>query len=95
MTVYFDDFIGSANNAHALRMVYEDLLGCFEAANLSPNPYKVTPPATAIRAFNCELKQGRVEVTPEREAEFYAEPRSPAAELAFASYKARVAQFNI
>ena len=95
ITVYFDDFIGSGDNIHAVAAAYERMLTAFEAANLTAAPHKLTPPAAAIRVFNCDLRKGRALVTPERIAAFFSEPRSFSSADSFRHYQDRVAALNL
>jgi hypothetical protein len=95
ITVYFDDFIGSGLSVDAVTPAYEEMLSSFKEANLKPSPYKLAPPAAAVKAFNCDLSRGRVEVTPERIDRFFSEARSLASAAAFEQYRARVASLNL
>jgi hypothetical protein len=94
VSVYFDDFIGSAPNIADLIVVYNDILAAFTEANLIANPNKLLPPAAAIRAFNCDLSHGLAEVTAERIQIFYSRPRSAASVKGFRDYEARVSSSN-
>jgi hypothetical protein len=94
ISVYFDDFIGSGPDQAELTVSYNDILASFDQAHFQANPQKLLPPAMAIRAFNCDLSRGLAEVTADRIATFYSEPRSHLSAQAFRDYCARVARNN-
>lgn len=95
ISVYMDDFIGSHDDKQILTAAYEDIRKASVAAGLIPNPDKLVPPAEAIIAFNCELKNGSATVTAERIAEYYAQPDiSPLSEASFIQYVAMVESEN-
>jgi hypothetical protein len=90
VSVYFDDLVGSSDDADQLRAAYDGIRdACFQA-NLVVNPEKLTAPSDAIVAFNCDLTQGRAEVTPERIKKFAEEDRGPEATRSFNEYCERV-----
>jgi Reverse transcriptase (RNA-dependent DNA polymerase) len=95
VSVYFDDFIGSGPDVPTLTAAYNGILASFAGANFRANPRKLSPPADAIRAFNCDLAHGFAEVTPERMREFFAEPRNAASRQGFFDYCQRVARANV
>jgi hypothetical protein len=72
ISVYLDDFIGSHDDEAALTAAYKDIRSTCAAAGFIPNPAKLVPPRAAITAFNCDLKSGSAEVTPDRVAEYFA-----------------------
>jgi hypothetical protein len=94
ISVYFDDFVGSAPNEADLIVAYNDLFASFRDANLSPNPQKLAPPAIAVKAFNCDLTHGAIRVAAERIQLFYSQRRSLASAAAFREYESRVAAKN-
>jgi hypothetical protein len=94
VSVYFDDFIGSGPDHGDLTDSYNDILASFTQANFQANPQKLLPPATAIRAFNCDLSHGLARVDADRIAAFFSEPRSHLSAQAFRDYCARVARNN-
>lgn len=95
ISVYMDDFIGSHDDKDVLTAAYEDIRRASVAAGLIPNPDKLVPPAEAIRAFNCELKNRSANVTAERIAKYYAQPnRSPMSDASFVQYVNMIAAEN-
>ena len=94
VSVYFDDLIGSSNDANELRITYNGILEACQEANLVPNEAKLIEPANAIIAFNCHLTHGRAEVTEERIQKFIDEARGPQAETSFIDYCIRVQRLN-
>jgi Reverse transcriptase (RNA-dependent DNA polymerase) len=94
VSVYFDDLIGSSDNANELRITYSGILEACQQANLVPNEAKLIEPANAIIAFNCHLTHGRAEVTEERIQRFIDEARGPEAETSFIDYCIRVQRLN-
>jgi hypothetical protein len=94
VSVYFDDFIGSSNDKAALEAAYADILAACQAANFHPNLGKLTPPAEAILAFNCDLRNGFAGVSADRCAKFYAKSPSSDAIKSFEEYRALVASTN-
>jgi hypothetical protein len=94
VSVYLDDIIGSSIDGDLLSEAYDDIRQACAVAGLVPNPDKLTPPSAAIVAFNCELTNGRTEVTDERVARFYKKFPSLRARQSFESYVARVARNN-
>jgi hypothetical protein len=90
VSVYFDDLIGSSHNLDELGITYEGILGACIQANLVANRDKLTPPAQAIIAFNCDLTHGSAKVTEARIEKFIDEDRGPFAESAFLAYCERV-----
>jgi hypothetical protein len=95
VSVYFDDFIGSGPDLATLNAAYDGILSSFAGANLQINPSKLSPPAQAIRAFNCDLTHGFTEVTTDRTREFFSEPRSAASRKGFYDYCDRVTRANV
>lgn len=93
-SVYFDDFICSADDFERLEHAYDRILKGCEEANMPINPAKLVIPASEIVAFNCKLKHGIAEVTGERISAFFDVPHSPASEAAFARYCETVASQN-
>jgi hypothetical protein len=94
VSVYFDDLIGSCNDAHELAVTYNGIMDACQQANLPINTEKLVPPAADIIAFNCNLSHGHADVTEERWEKFLAQKRAPAAEAAFLDYCIRVADKN-
>ncbi|MBY0323299.1 MAG: hypothetical protein K2X72_31570 [Reyranella sp.] len=96
MSVYLDDIVGSHNDQALLQEVYDDIRQACVEGEFIPNPSKLTPPSSAIVAFNCDLVQGSANVTPERVAEFYADAdRSALSMQSFEEYRERVAAANV
>ena len=96
MSVYLDDIVGSQTDQNLLREVYEDIQQACVAGEFVPNPSKLTPPSTAIVAFNCDLVRGSANVTQARINEFYAAPdRSPLSVQSFEDYRGLVASKNV
>ncbi len=61
----------------------------------TPNPEKLTPPTSAIVAFNCDLMQGQTSVTEARVRKFYDDPTKSAASMqSFEEYRELVASAN-
>lgn len=94
ISMYFDDFIGSASDLSLLNEVFEDLRDACEKAALPINAAKLVKPSPTAIAFNCDLKNGYAMVTADRIARFYAASRNAAAIGSFESYRARVASKN-
>jgi Reverse transcriptase (RNA-dependent DNA polymerase) len=94
VSVYFDDFIGSAHDKDALRAAYVDILAACAEANLTPSAGKLTAPTEAIIAFNCNVAHGSAKVTAERIAKFFAEKRSAPSQASFDAYCSRVSSKN-
>ncbi|MET4841919.1 reverse transcriptase domain-containing protein [Bradyrhizobium japonicum] len=95
VSMYFDDFIGSASNLTLLREVYDRFLYACEQAALPINDAKVVEPGPSAIAFNCDLREGFSAVTDERVAKFYSQPRSAASAESFESYRERVSSRNV
>jgi hypothetical protein len=95
ISVYLDDFIGSHNSKEVLRAAYEDVLQSCVEAQFIPNENKLTPPSTAIVAFNCNLTRGTAEVTPERVERFFSIPQTNPSQMSFEQYRSRVARNNV
>ncbi|MGY3133725.1 MULTISPECIES: reverse transcriptase domain-containing protein [unclassified Bradyrhizobium] len=95
VSIYLDDLICSANDEALLEALYDAFLAAFAEANLTPNPTKLVPPTDALVVFNCDLRHGFAQVTPDRIAEYFAEPRSAASLTSFAAYCAKVSEANI
>lgn len=72
ISVYLDDFIGSHNDEAVLTAAYVDIRDTCVAAGFIPNPTKLVAPRVAITAFNCDLTNGRAEVTVARVAKYLA-----------------------
>ncbi|QDM15545.1 hypothetical protein FNL55_06190 [Tardiphaga sp. vice352] len=94
ISMYFDDFIGSAPDLVLLNEVFDDLCLACERAALPINDGKLVLPSPIATAFNCSLEEGAAEVTPGRKAEFFAQPRLPASIASFDAYCDRVASQN-
>lgn len=90
VSVYMDDVCLSSNSLEALEAAFEGLKTAMDEANLALKDDKTRPPSDKIDIFNCELENGRSEVTPERIAEFKAIDRSFESEEAFDTYCAVV-----
>lgn len=94
VSVYFDDLIGSSDDAYQLRVAYDGIVDACAQANLALNPEKLVEPADAIIAFNCHLTYGRAEVTEERIRGFTEEGRGEIATKSFQEYCERVRRRN-
>jgi hypothetical protein len=95
ISVYMDDFIGSHNDAAVLEAAYTDIRDASVSAGLIPNPMKLVPPASAITAFNCDLKFGSANVTAARVAKYEGQAdRTPLSDASFAQYLDLVASAN-
>jgi hypothetical protein len=94
ISIYFDDFIGSAKERAPLEEVYESLLLTCDAANFTANAAKLLTPREEIEAFNCRLTRGVAEVTPARIAQFLETGADGHAASAFDDYCSRVAALN-
>jgi hypothetical protein len=96
VSLYLDDIVGSHNDQDLLREVYEDIKQACVAGEFVPNPSKLTPPSSAIVAFNCDLVHGSANVTQARIDEFYANPdHSPLSVQSFEDYRGWVASENV
>jgi hypothetical protein len=94
LSMYFDDFIGSAPDLALLQDVFSDFIASCEAASLPINDAKLVEPSAVATAFNCDLRPGFTAVTDERTAKFYAEPYTPVSAASFEAYRSRVASKN-
>jgi hypothetical protein len=94
VSMYFDDFIGSALEIELLREVFARFLNACERAALPINGAKLVEPSPMATAFNCELREGYSAVEAERVARFYSEERSTASTDSFESYRKRVSEKN-
>ena len=94
ISVYFDDFIGSAIKQDVLMTAFQDILAACKAANLVSNALKLEEPSEHIVAFNCNLSHGLTEVTGARVGQFFEIPRNEHAIEAFEEYCDRVAREN-
>jgi hypothetical protein len=95
ISVYLDDLIGSHNDLAVLTAAYDDIRNSCVDANLIPNSAKLIAPSAAIVAFNCDLTQGAANVTADRINRFFAMPKTPASQVSFDQYRARVASANV
>jgi hypothetical protein len=95
ISVYFDDFVGSASDEAELWKTFEDILKSCAEANLTPSERKLEAPHPAILAFNCNLTHGETLVTQERTDLFYSRMRTENAIKSFEEYRARVARKNL
>lgn len=94
-SVYLDDIVGSHADENLLREVYEDIQQACIAGEFIPNADKLTPPSSAINAFNCDLMHGQASVTDARVQKFYSDPtKSPTSMRSFEEYRERVAAEN-
>jgi hypothetical protein len=93
-SIYFDDFICSADDLTTLEETFNGILAACGEANLPINPDKLFAPAEEIIGFNCTLRAGFVEVRPERIEVFFEEARTSQSKLAFERYCAKVRQRN-
>lgn len=91
VSIYFDDFVGSAPDRMSLAKAYEDMLTACAQANFVVNQSKLVPPSNAVVAFNCDLEHRVTAVRPDRVAEFYVTDRSDASIQSFEEYRLRVA----
>lgn len=89
-SVYMDDVCLSSNSLETLETAFEGLKLAMGEANFTLKDEKTRPPSDKIDIFNCDLENGRSEVTPERIAEFNAVERSFESEAAFETYCAVV-----
>lgn len=94
VSMYFDDFIGSAPDLPLLNEVFSDFVDACAAANLPINEEKLVKPAAIATAFNCDLRLNYAAVTPARIAKFYSEPQSAPAVASFDAYVRRVSARN-
>jgi hypothetical protein len=94
VSIYLDDLICSANDEALLQELYDGFLQACEDANLTPNPTKLVAPTSEIVVFNCELRHGFAQVTPERIAKYFEEPRTAASQRSFDVYCAKVSEAN-
>jgi Reverse transcriptase (RNA-dependent DNA polymerase) len=95
ISVYLDDFIGSHNDVDVLTAAYEDIRNTCVAAGFIPNPTKLAPPQAAVTAFNCDLKNGKAEVTAARVAKYFAKTnRTPLSDGGFDHYRNLVRAHN-
>jgi len=90
ISVYLDDFIGSGVDEITLRGAYEDILDALDDANFRISCEKLSGPADAIEAFNCDLRQGFCEVSDARVQNFYSKSPSPFSSAAFEAYRLTV-----
>lgn len=95
VSMYFDDFIGSAMELEILREVFARFLQAFEQAALPINDAKLVEPCPIATAFNCELRHGYSAVEAQRVDKFYAEARSTASVESFEAYRKRVSERNL
>jgi hypothetical protein len=94
ISMYFDDFIGSALDIKLLEEVFVDLQIACDKAALPINGDKLAPPAESGNAFNCALREGNASVTLERVETFFAETRSAPSIASFEAYFDQVASRN-
>jgi hypothetical protein len=95
LSVYLDDIVGSHDNQALLHDVYDEIREACIAGEFIPNAAKLTPPSSAIVAFNCALMQGQASVTSARVQKFYSDPtKSPSSMQSFEDYRERVASEN-
>lgn len=94
ISMYFDDFIGSASDLDSLQAIYENFLQACVAAALPVNQAKLIAPTPTATAFNCYLRQGYSAVTGERVAKFYATQPDQSAISSFIAYQRRVEAKN-
>ena len=96
ISVYLDDFVGSHSDEAVLLAAYTDIRDTCASSELVPNAAKLTPPAAAISAFNCDLSYGRAEVTPDRINRYLASTdRTVQSDAAFAQYVSRISARNV
>jgi len=94
VSMYFDDFIGSAPDLKLLEETYADLLKACICAALPVNPTKLIAPVSTATAFNCEVREGFAAVTAKRIDKFYEQAHGPAAVASFIAYLRRVERKN-
>jgi hypothetical protein len=94
ISIYFDDFIGSASEREPLEAAYQALLKACGDAAFGANAAKLLSPRDEIEAFNCRLSHGIAEVTPARIQEFLKKGASADSAAAFDAYCNRVAARN-
>ncbi|MEG9502590.1 MAG: hypothetical protein MIN69_12150 [Methylorubrum extorquens] len=95
VSVYLDDLIGSGNDPAAVQEVFDELIEASKTANLQISPKKLVAPCTSLIAFNCDLSNGKADVTADRRADFYSIARSAFSADAFEKYCDTVSANNI
>ncbi len=88
------DLICSASDGAILQELYDGFLQACEDANLTPNPTKLVAPTGEIVVFNCELRHGFAQATPERIAKYFEEPGRQLPQRSFDAYCAKVSEAN-
>lgn len=94
ISIYFDDFIGSASDRAPLETAYHALLRACDDAAFGANAAKLLSPRAEIEAFNCRLSHGIAEVTHARIQEFLQKGADADAAASFDAYCNRVAALN-
>lgn len=94
VSIYLDDFICSANDLDMLNELYRSFLNACAEANLTANPAKLETPKKEIVVFNCTLRYGFSEVTPDRINQFFQGARTPKSVESFNAYCNKVAEAN-
>jgi hypothetical protein len=94
VSVYFDDFIGSAMDEKPLQEAFEDILHACDSGALRPNKSKLVGPTHSLEAFNCSLAHGHAAVTSERIAKFHDDGPNAQSVAGFELYCARVTSAN-
>lgn len=94
VAVYVDDISLSSNDLPALRDAFEEISMAFAPSSFNANDAKTVEPCEALSVFNCDLSIDSATVLPERIAEFYASPRSPASIAGFQRYVDSVVNGN-
>jgi hypothetical protein len=94
VSVYVDDIALSCNNRRNIDRAYAKLRKTILKSNFAINERKSIAPALTVDVFNCHLTRNETLVTDERQAEFYAVPRSLESETSFERYCESVAEGN-
>ncbi len=86
ISVYMDDICLSSNDESALWAAFEGLKEAVAKAGFTLKADKTRAPARVIDVFNCSLENGTTAVLPDRVAEFFSLPRTPASVEGFETY---------
>ena len=70
VSMYVDDILISATSQNALQQAFADIEEATATSNFEINRTKSEPPGRGISAFNCEVSNGVMEITPERMEQF-------------------------
>lgn len=95
VSVYFDDFIVSGNDEHTMKKALSDLRdACIQGNFVVSERKTTTAPVDSLVAFNCNIRSGHAEVSPERWIEFLATSPTAASVAGFEKYALRVCEKN-